>query len=74
MGRRTPCNVEVTLKPGESQDKLLKRFMKKCKKVDIVKEYLDKTSYFKTNREKKREKRIKNQWLKNSKKTVKRTK
>jgi len=67
MGRKSPCHVEVTLKPGESQEKLLKRFMKKCKKEDVVKQYLEKTSYFKNNREKKREKYLKNQWLKSRK-------
>lgn len=62
------CNVEVTLKKGESQDKLLRRFSKKCKKLEVVREHLDKTSHFKTKREKKREKAERNKWLRNKNK------
>jgi ribosomal protein S21 len=56
-------NAEVKLKDGESQEKLLRRFLKKCKKQDIVKEYLDKTSYFKSKREKRKEKHLRNKYL-----------
>lgn len=56
-------NVEVTLRDGESSDKLIKRFFKKCKKQEVVQEYLDKTAYFKTKSQKKRDKVLKNKYL-----------
>lgn len=59
-----PVNVEVKLKEGESSDKLIRRFIKKCKKQEIVKEHLDKISFFKTKSQKRREKRSKNKRLK----------
>ena len=71
MSRKSPSNVIVTLRQGESQEKLLKRFVKKCKKTDIVKEYLGKTLYFKTKAEKRLEKILKNKWLKNKRKFTK---
>ncbi len=58
-------NLEVRLKPGESIDKLIKRFIKKCKKEEIVKEHLEKVSYFKSPSQKRRAKRAKNKHLKN---------
>ncbi len=61
-------NVEVKLREGETSDKLVKRFFKKCKKIDIVGEYKEKTEYFMTRSQKKRLKRRKNQF--ESKKTV----
>jgi ribosomal protein S21 len=63
MGNKV-YNVEVTLRDGESQERLLKRFLKKCKKQDIIKEYINKTSYFKSKREKRREKQMRNKYLK----------
>ena len=57
-------NILVTQRPGESTDKLIKRFIKKCKNEDIVQEYLDKTSFFKSKSEKRREKIRKNRYLK----------
>lgn len=62
---KSPSHVYVTLRQGESQEKLIKRFFKKCKKKDVVKTYLEKTSYFKNKRTKRREKIEKNKWLKN---------
>jgi ribosomal protein S21 len=62
------CNIEVKLRRGETQEKLLKRFSKKCKKADIVKTYVEKTSFFKTKAEKRKEKQMKNKWLRNKKK------
>jgi ribosomal protein S21 len=56
--------VKVELKPGESQEKLLKRFTKKCKKENITKEYIEKTSFFTKKSLKKRQKRLKNAFLK----------
>jgi len=63
-------NVTVTLKDGESQEKLIKRFSKKCKKEDIIKEYLTKTSFFKTRSEKKRERYLRNKHIRKFQKTV----
>lgn len=63
MSRNRPSNVVVTLRKGESQERLLKRFLKKCKKVDIIREYLDKTSYHKTRSQKKRDKILRNKFL-----------
>jgi len=71
MARR-PVNVEVILRPGEAQDRLLKRFMKKYKKTEIGKQYLEKTSFFKTNAQKRKEKQMKNKWLRNKYKFKKR--
>jgi len=56
-------NIEVKSRAGENADKLVKRFIKKCKKEDIVKEYLEKTSYALTKSQKKRAKRLKNRFL-----------
>ena len=36
---------------------LIRRFLKKCKKERVVKEYTEKTSYYKSKSQKKREKR-----------------
>lgn len=63
-------NVSIKLRKGESQDKLLKRFNKKCRKEEVIKEYLDKTSFFKTKTQKKREKRRKNQYLRSKGKKI----
>ncbi len=55
-------HVEVKLREGESADRLIKRFLKKCKKADIIREYRDKTEYFLTRSQKKREKRRRNKF------------
>ncbi len=69
---KSPANVIVKLKPGETQERLLKRFSKKCKKTEIIKEYLEKVSFFKTKRQKRKEKQLKNKWLRNKYKNRKR--
>jgi ribosomal protein S21 len=38
-------------------DILIRRFLKKCKKERIIKEYTEKTSYYKSKAQKRREKR-----------------
>ncbi len=58
-------NVEVKLRDGESTDKLIKRFFKKCKKIDIIGEYKEKTEYALTRSQKKRRKVRKNQFERN---------
>jgi len=55
--------IAVNLRPGESQEKLLKRFVKRCKKEDIIKEYLEKTAFYKSKKQRRREKRRKNFWI-----------
>jgi ribosomal protein S21 len=63
MKSNCPVNVEVALKPGESSDRLIKRFIKKCKKSEIIKEHLEKVSFFRTPSQKRRYKRAKNKHL-----------
>lgn len=60
---RRVINVEETLREGESQERLIKRFFKKCKKEDIIREHLEKTSYHKTRREKRREKDLRSKHI-----------
>lgn len=62
---KRPAYVDIRLKNGESQEKLLRRFSKKCKKIEVVRQYLDKTTHFKTNRQKKKDKTERNKWLRN---------
>jgi ribosomal protein S21 len=58
-----PVNVEVRLREGESIDKMIKRFFKKCKKQDILKEHLEKISFHRTKSQKRRDKIQKNRHL-----------
>ena len=67
------CNVSVSIddfkKTGNRKRKrpdpkntnqgeaLIRRFLKKCKKERVVKEYIEKTSYYKSKSQKRREKR-----------------
>lgn len=53
----TPINLQ-----GLSE-RDVKKFFKKCKKQDILKEYVDKTVYHQTKSQKRREKRRKNKFL-----------
>jgi ribosomal protein S21 len=62
MRSNCPVNVEVVLKPNESTDRLIKRFLKKVKKSDIIKEYLEKT-VFRTPSQKRRWKKAKSRHL-----------
>ena len=43
---------------ADVNEALIKKFLKKCKKERVVKEYVEKTSYYKSKAQKKREKRI----------------
>ena len=52
-GRRKPRRNDGT----DQSEILIRRFIKKCKKERIVKEYVEKTSYHKTKSQKRREKR-----------------
>ena len=55
--------IMAVLQPGETQEKLIKRFFKKCKKDDIVKEYAEKTSYFEKKSQKKHSQVMRVKWL-----------
>ena len=55
--------VEVFPRRDESFEKMLKRFIKKCKKQEIIKEHLEKTSFHKTKSQKRRDKIEKNKYL-----------
>lgn len=59
-------NLEVKLRKHDTGEKLLKIFTKKCKKQNIIKEYLEHT-YYQTRSQKKREKRKRNNYLKQNK-------
>lgn len=61
--RRYNYNVEAVLRHGESTERLIKRFFKKCKKQEIIKEHLEKVSYARTRSQKKRDKILKNKHL-----------
>ena len=39
-------NVRVELRRGETSEKLIRRFSKKCKKEKVVEIYREKTGYF----------------------------
>ena len=56
-------NVEVRLTNGMTEEKLIKKFFKKVKSENIVREYLDKTSFALTKSQKQKAKRRKNQFL-----------
>jgi ribosomal protein S21 len=56
-------NVEVKNTHNDPTEKIIKKFFKKCRKQDILREYLDKTSFFLTKSQKRRNKRLKNKFL-----------
>ena len=41
-----PANVRVTKRRGESDERLIRRFNRKCKKQRIVQEYREKTDCY----------------------------
>tara|TARA_B100001250_G_C19671472_1_gene731658 strand:+ start:135 stop:347 length:213 start_codon:yes stop_codon:yes gene_type:complete len=49
-----PSNIKVTPRRKESQERMIKRFIKKCKKQGIIDEIKDRR-YFKSNSEKRNE-------------------
>jgi|TARA_R110000796_G_scaffold203112_1_gene319472 ribosomal protein S21 len=52
-----PFNVEVTLKEVRGdQSKLIRKFIKKCKKERIIEDYLDRRFYEKPSTKRRREK------------------
>jgi ribosomal protein S21 len=60
---RHSVNVSVELRPGEPTEKLIRRFFKKCKKSEIIREHLEKVSHARTRTQKKRDKIQKNKHL-----------
>lgn len=60
-------NVQVRLESGMSQEKLLKKFLKKTKNENIIREYLEKTSFYLSPSEKRKAKRRKNKFLREQK-------
>ncbi len=62
-----PVNFEVIKKEYESEDKLIKRFLKKTSKNQILKQFLEK-QYFVSKSEKNRRKRRRKQFLSKIKK------
>ncbi|MDP3763684.1 MAG: 30S ribosomal protein S21 [bacterium] len=56
-------NVQVKLSEGMSQDKLHKKFLKKVKNENVIREYLDRTSFYLSPSEKRRAKQRKNKFL-----------
>jgi ribosomal protein S21 len=48
------CNAEVKLRRDESQDRLIRRFIKKCKNERIVQECFDRKFYEKPSTKNKR--------------------
>jgi len=55
---KKPINVEVTSRNNEHPEKMIRRFIKKCKKERIIEEYRDRMYYTK-----KAEKRRKQKYL-----------
>ena len=51
-----PINVEVKLKERETTERLIRRFIKKCKKEKIIEEYRARAFYEKPSTIKKRKK------------------
>jgi len=39
-------NVSVSLRKGESSERLIRRFIKKCKREGVVETYRDRTSHY----------------------------
>lgn len=58
-----PLNFEVVEKPGESADKLIRRFMKKASRNKIVQTCLDKM-HFKSKSSKQRAKKTRKKYIK----------
>lgn len=41
-----PTNIRVSLRRGETSEKLIRRFNRKCKKEGIIKLYREKTDHY----------------------------
>lgn len=58
-----PINFEVVEKNGESQERLIKRFIKKTSRNRVVQNYIDKM-YFESKSQKQRTKKAKKKYIK----------
>lgn len=58
-----PVNFEVFERPGDTNEKMIKRFLKKTTKTKIVQTYLEKM-YFKSKSSQARKKKIKKNFIK----------
>lgn len=59
-----PSNVIVTLSECDNDpEKLIKKFLKKVKKTDVIREHLERTSFYLTKSQKRRAKIRKNKFL-----------
>ena len=56
-----PVNVEVTLRPNESPERMIKRFIKKVKKEGIQDEWREKHMFFEKPTTKRRRKKLERQ-------------
>ena len=45
MGKYTPVHVEVKLRPNETSERLVKRFLKKMKKSTVLEDFREHTYY-----------------------------
>ncbi len=51
-----PVNVEVTIRPGEHPERMIKRFIRKVKKSGVMEEYRDRRFYEKKSDKNRRKK------------------
>lgn len=58
-----PLNFEVVEKPGESVDKMIKKFLKKTSRSRLVQDYIDRM-YFKSDSSKGRNKKSRKKYIK----------
>lgn len=58
-----PLNFEVVEKPGESTDKMIRKFLKKTSRNRLVQEYIDRM-YFQSDSSKGRNKKSRKKYIK----------
>lgn len=54
VGSGRMCGIEVTPKPGEPFEKMLRRFTRKVRDEGIIQEYMDRQSFEKPSQKKRR--------------------
>jgi len=65
---KSPVLVQMVSRSRDGLSEVeIRKFFKKCKKQDIIREHLDKVSFFMTKTQKRREKRRKNAFQKKRK-------
>ncbi len=60
----SPINVEVKLRPGETTDKLIRRFIKKVKREEVLEEVRERRYYVKPSEKKRKNKALRKKILK----------